>query len=253
MTLCGASTICWSGRVGRTRTARYSVRMPLDRLLTLSANLLPLVGVWWWGWNIFDVLILYWMQTVLLVIFTLLHVTKVSESGLGMITVNGRARPATRRDYLMIFSLVGGVFCAAHLLFLWVFFSGQLNRIVHGPVTFWQHMVIASGAWVALLLSFVGGLARYLLLPPRADVVRWIFRRIGLAERDEPPGNVDGMLAALFVRIFVMQAALIFGAMLVQSYGTIAPLMILIVLKTLIDFAGGLGGMPAGTIMASRK
>jgi hypothetical protein len=227
--------------------------MPLDRLLTLSANLLPLVGVWWWGWNIFDVLILYWMQTVLLVLFTLLHITKVPESSLGMITANGRARPATRRDYLMIFSLVGGVFCAAHLLFLWVFFSGQLNRIVHGPVTFWQHMVIASGAWVALLLNFIGGLSRYLLLPPRADVVRWVFRRIGLAERDEPPGNIDGMLAALFVRIFLMQAAIIFGAMLLQSYGTIAPLMILIVLKTLIDFAGGLGAMHARTITALRK
>ena len=227
--------------------------MLLDRLLALSANLLPLVGVWRWGWNIFDVLILYWMQTVLLVFFTLLHITKVPESGLGTITVNGRARPATRRDYLMIFSLVGGVFCAAHLLFLWVFFSGQLNRIVHGPVTFWQHMVIASGAWVALLLNLVGGLARYLLLPPRADVVRWVFRRIGLAERDEPPGNIDGMLAALFVRIFLMQAAIIFGAMLLQSYGTIAPLMILIVLKTLIDFAGGLGGMRSRTIMALRK
>jgi hypothetical protein len=245
MTPTGASTTCWSPHIGRTRAARYSVSMPLDRLLTLSANLLPLVGVWWWGWNIFDVLILYWMQTVLLVLFTLLHITKAPESGLGTITVNGRARPATRHDYLMIFSLVGGVFCAAHLLFLWVLFSGQLNRIVHGPVTFWQHMVIASGAWVALLLNLVGGLARYLLLPPRAGVVHWIFRRIGLAEQDEPPGNIDGMLAALFVRIFVMQAAIIVGAMLVRSYGTIAPLMILIVLKTLIDFAGGLGGMRA--------
>jgi hypothetical protein len=227
--------------------------MALDRFLTLCANLLPLVGVWRWNWNIFDVLILYWMQTGLLVLFTLLHITKAPEAGLGMITVNGRARPATRRDYLMIFGVMGGVFCAAHLLFLWVFFSGQLNRIVHGPVTFWQHMVIASGAWVALLLNLAGGLARYLLLPPRAGVVRWIFRCIGFAERDAPPENIDGMLAALFVRIFVMQAAIIFGAMLMQSYGTMAPLTILIVLKTLIDFAGGLGGMHARAITISRK
>jgi hypothetical protein len=132
--------------------------MALDRFLTLCANLLPLVGVWRWNWNIFDVLILYWMQTGLLVLFTLLHITKAPEAGLGMITVNGRARPATRRDYLMIFGVMGGVFCAAHLLFLWVFFSGQLNRIVHGPVTFWQHMVIASGAWVALCSISPAGL-----------------------------------------------------------------------------------------------
>src|SRR5882757_7220674 len=93
-----------------------------DRILTLFANLLPLAGVAWWNWNIFDVLILYWMQTVLLVVFTLLQITKLPESGLGNITVNGRVRPATRRDYPMIFSLIGSVFCAGHL-FSWCVFS----------------------------------------------------------------------------------------------------------------------------------
>ena len=224
-----------------------------DRILTLFANLLPLAGVWWWGWNIFDVLILYWMQTVLLVVFTLLQITKLPESGLGNITVNGRVRPATRRDYLMIFSLLGIVFCSGHLLFLWVFFSGQLNRIVHGPITFWQHMVIASGAWVALSLNLAGGLARYLLLPPRPAFVRWIGERIGLSDNDGPPDNIDAIFGALFVRIFVMQAAIIFGGMLVNSYGSIAALMILIVLKTLIDFSGGLNGARAGTITVQRK
>lgn len=227
--------------------------MHLDRLLTLIANLLPLVGVWRWNWNIFDVLILYWMQTLLLVFFTLLNITKMPEGGLGKLTVNGRERPATRRDNLLIFGAVGGVFCAAHLLFLWVLFSGQLDRLVHGPATFWHYMVIASGAWVALLFNVTGGLADYLLAPPRPDFVRRIFRRIGLADRDEPPGHIDSIFAALFVRIFVMQAAIIFGAMLVQSYGTMAPLVVLIVLKTLIDFAGGLRGMQSRVITASRK
>jgi hypothetical protein len=222
-----------------------------DRILALFANLLPLAGVWWWNWNIFDVLILYWMQTVLLVVFTLLQITKLPESGLGNITVNGRVRAATRRDYLMIFGAVGAVFCGAHLLFLWVFFSGQLNRIVHGPVTFWQHMVIANGAWVALALNLMGGLARYLLLPPRPAFVRWIGARIGLKENNA--SNIDAIFGTLFVRIFVMQAAIIFGAMLVDSYGSIAALMILIMLKTLIDFSGGLNGVRVSTLTALRK
>jgi hypothetical protein len=43
----------------------------------------------------------------------------------------------------------------------------------------------------------------------------------------------------LFWRIFAMQAAIIFGAMFVQSYkATNAPLYILIGLKTLVDLAG---------------
>jgi hypothetical protein len=153
----------------------------------------------------------------------------------------------------MIFTAIGVVFCSGHLLFLWVFFPGQLNRIVHGPVTFWQNMVIANGAWVALALNLTGALTRYLLSPPRPALVRRIGARIGLKENNAPTGTIDAIFGALFVRIFVMQAAIIFGGMLVNSYGSIAALMILIVLKTLIDFAGGLTGGRASTLTAPRK
>jgi hypothetical protein len=213
--------------------------MFLDPLLTLIANLLPLAGVWWWGWDAFEVLILYWMQTVLIVTFAVLNIAKVPEDGLGDIKVDGRTRRATRRDYILIFSAVGVVFCAAHLLFLWVFFSGDWSRTVRGPVTFWQTFVIRNGAWVALLLNLLAGLARYLVTPPRSAVVRWIGARIGLKEKSNAPaGKIDGLFTTLFVRIFAMQAAIIFGAMLLMSYGArTAPLMILIGLKTLFDLA----------------
>ena len=123
-------------------------------------------------------LILYWMQTVLVVAFALLNIGKL-PTGLGEIKVDGRARPATRRDYLMMFSAIGFVFCAAHLLFLWVFFSGDWHKAVHGPMTFWQTFVMSNGAWVALSLNLLAGLARYILTPPRAALVRWIGARIG--------------------------------------------------------------------------
>ena len=70
--------------------------MFLDRLLTLIANLLPLAGVWWWGWDTFEVLVLYWMQTVL---HRRLHGTahpQDSRNGLGMIKVDGRTRGRRR-------------------------------------------------------------------------------------------------------------------------------------------------------------
>jgi hypothetical protein len=213
--------------------------MILDRLFTLVANLLPLAGVWWWGWDAFEVLILYWMQTVLIVVFALLNIGKLPTEGLGEIKVDGRVRPATRRDYLMMFSGIGFVFCGAHLLFLWVFFSGDWHKAVHGPVTFWQTFVIRNGAWIALALNLIAGLARYILTPPRAALLRWIGARIGLKEKSQPGARIDTIFGALFIRIFVMQAAIILGAMLLTSYGAkTAPLMILIGLKTLFDLGG---------------
>jgi hypothetical protein len=212
----------------------------VDLIFTLVANLLPLAGVAWWGWDAFEVLILYWMQTVLIVVFALLNIGKLPPTGLGEIKVDGRTRPATRRDYLMMFSVIGVVFCAAHLLFLWVFFAGAWSKVVSGPVTFWQAFVIRNGAWMALGLNLLAGLARYLLTPPHGALVRWIGTRIGLKQKPKPGARIDTIFGALFIRIFVMQAAIIFGAMLLMSYGArTAPLMILIGLKTLFDLGGG--------------
>lgn len=228
--------------------------MVLDRILTLAANLLPLAGVWWWGWDVFEVLILYWIQTVLVVFFMLLHIRKLPLAGLGEIKVNGRMRPATHRDHTFLFGGIGFVFCAGHLGFLWVFFSGDWHKVVHGPTTFWQAFVIANGAWLALSLNLVGGLARYLLRPPRSALIRWIGKRLGLRETtNEPSGDIDGLSLTLFTRIFAMQAAIIFGAMLLKSYGaTTAPLLILIGLKTLFDFGASFPA-PAATVTVSRK
>jgi Family of unknown function (DUF6498) len=212
--------------------------MILERILTLIANLIPLAGVWWWGWDVFQILVLYWMQTVLVVAWMLLHLHKLSRDKLGDITVNGRVRPATRRDLLFVFGATGFAFCGAHLLFLWLFFSGDWSKLVRGPASFWQHMVIASGAWLPLLVNVVAGAASYLLAPPRSAPVRRIAGLFGVVDREVPEdlGNVVGTMLG---RVVLMQVAIIFGAMFARGYGTsMAPLLILIGLKTLSDLSG---------------
>ncbi len=213
--------------------------MYLDRILTLVSNLIPLAGVWWWGWDVFQVLILFWMQTVLVVAFTLAHIHKLPATALGDITVNGVVRPATHRDLLLLIGAVGLVFCAAHLLFLWVIFSGDWSKRVHGPVSFWQQMVIASGLWAPLLVALLAGMVGYVLTPPRPAFARRLGVRMGLADGSQSPEDLGNLLLGMFKRIVLMQVAIIFGGMLANSYGSMAPLMILIGLKALFDLGSG--------------
>jgi hypothetical protein len=226
--------------------------MHLVRILTFVANLIPLAGVWWWGWDVFQILVLYWMQTVLVVAFTLLHLHKLSSEKLGDITVNGVKRPATNRDLVLLMGGVGFVFCAAHGLFLWVLFSGEWSARVHGPVTFWQHMVIDSGAWGPLLINVIAGAVSYIETPPWSAPMRWIAERIGLTEQSHADGDVGSVVGPMLGRVVLMQVAIIFGGMLVRTYGSMAPLLILIGLKTLADLSGH---VPAGavTMMTGNK
>lgn len=128
---------------------------------------LPLAGVTWWGRDVFEILILFWMQTALVVAFTLLHIHKLRGDQLGEITVNGVVRPATHRDLLLIVGAVELVFCGVHFLFLSVLFSGDRGKLVHGPSSFVQHLVVANGVWLALATSFVAGIVSYVMTPPR--------------------------------------------------------------------------------------
>lgn len=43
-------------------------------LFVLAANLLPLAGVWFWGWDAFVVLMVYWAETVIVAGWTLARI-----------------------------------------------------------------------------------------------------------------------------------------------------------------------------------
>ena len=68
--------------------------------------------------------------------------------------------------------------------------------------------------------------------------MRRIAGLFGIADREVPEdlGNVVGTMLG---RVVLMQVAIIFGAMFARGYGTsMAPLLILIGLKTLSDLSG---------------
>jgi hypothetical protein len=52
-----------------------------------------------------------------------------------------------------------------------------------------------------------------------------------------PAGSLGGEIVMLYVRVVIMQIAIIFGAFLSILLGSMAPFVILILLKTVVDVA----------------
>lgn len=78
-------------------------------MTSLIANLIPLYGVLHWQWDAFQLLMLYWTETVIIAFWTILGITRVPVSQLGTSTVNGRARPATHKSLCGFFTLVAAI------------------------------------------------------------------------------------------------------------------------------------------------
>jgi hypothetical protein len=210
----------------------------MARLIVLAANLLPLAGVWFWGWDAFQVLMLYWAETVIVALWTLARIATMPDPG----RAAGAGRIVINAGKTAFFALHSGIFIAVHLVFLLTLFSGEWAGRMSRPLAFLDALFIESGAWVALLLAFIAGLIAFVTATPQPTVVTWFLNRFGRRraafaphEPDSDTDHLSPVISALYTRIIVMQFGIIFGAWLANSFGNHGPLMIVIVLKSVIE------------------
>ena len=216
----------------------WTPALVLHNLLAFAGNMLQVYGVMVWGWDMFQILMLYWMETAVIGFWALLRLAILPGGLLGEMTVNGRVVAATNRLLLQMFVPFVAISMAAHLLILWAVFSGASAAGVHGPASFVSKFVVASGAWQPLLFTFLAGAAGFHQSPKRHDFARAVrlLPQRQTADASNPHGDgVGAAIGGTLARIVMLQVATIIGGMLARSWGTTAPWLILIGLKTLTD------------------
>lgn len=194
-------------------------------VLAFAGNMLQVYGVLYWGWDMFPILMLYWMETGVIAFWALLRLAVLPAGLLGEMTVNGRVVAATSTLLLQMFAPFVAISMASHLMILWVMFSGANAGNVHGPISFASKFMIASGAWVPLLFTLLAGAVGFYQCPKRDDFARAIRDRLPPPRQlVAVPSNqgADGVTPAI-------------GGMFARTYGSMAPWLVLIGLKTLSD------------------
>jgi hypothetical protein len=203
-------------------------------LLLIAANLLPLAGVVFWGWDAFELLMLYWMETAVIAFWTILRVaTPLSSAATG---AGGAPRIGGAIGTALFFTVHAGIFMAVHFVFLWTLFAGPWAERIHTPADFFRVLVIGEGLWLPLGVLF--------LVRGAQDLWDRLARR--LAGDAAPPPTTGQLLTGLYARIVVMQLTILASGAFAIFTGSIVALILLIALKTLVDlgfdrFAGGAG------------
>ncbi|HEY8269049.1 MAG TPA: DUF6498-containing protein, partial [Xanthobacteraceae bacterium] len=126
---------------------------PASILLVLT-NLVPLIGVIWWGWDAFLLLMLYWMETAIIAFWTYLGIATMPR-GIGAVEQSLVGRIVARSGLLLFFVVHSGIFMSVHFMFLWTLFAGAWARKVHGPEDFVREIVLQTGLWLPLLFMFL--------------------------------------------------------------------------------------------------
>jgi hypothetical protein len=209
----------------------------LAALASAAFNLTPLYGVYAWGWDAFQLLLLYWAETVVLFACALVHIRFIPTAQLGTMIVNGRTVVPTHCGLMGFFALSAVPFIAGHFFFISVLFSGDWFKRLHGLGDAMHAFLIASGAWKPLMMAALAGAIDVLIGEFHPAFVDALARRVHLVwRRGKPvPDAFGSIIGGVYARILLTQAGVIFGGMALQRYGTMAPLAIVVGLKTLLD------------------
>ena len=177
-------------------------------LLLIAANLIPLAGVLWFGWDIGNLFLLFWLESAIIGLFNVLKMFVIDK---------------WQTVFMGPFFIAHyGIFMSGHLLFIFGFF---LEGEEGGSMSLEAVSGILQSMWPAVLALFIShgfsflenfiGKKEYLLLSIRHQM-------------HEP-----------YKRIIVMHITIIFGGFMVLALNApVLALVLLILLKTGMDLAG---------------
>lgn len=178
-------------------------------LTLILANLIPLFGVWIAGWDIGQIMLLFWAESAIIGYYNLCKMWKVGRWSLLF--------------YGPFFIGHYGAFMAVHLLFIYSLFIGDLasdaqvsrNQVLNDMQTLWP-------ALLGLLISH--GISYY----------------INFVKTNKSQGRTMAkQMQEPYRRVMIMHVTLIFGGFLTLSFGTsIGALMLLLLLKVAADLRG---------------
>jgi len=196
----------------------------------IAANIIPLIGVIFFGWDLKFILVLYWLENVVLGIFNVIK----------MLLVNDGTSTPNRLFNTGFFTVHYGGFCAIHGVILFGFLgislpdtSGSIGgqdtdfilvevfSLIQPTISHLHHLFGSN-----FILSFIA-----LFISHGFSLIDNFF-----AKGERNLLSVKKLFGLPYSRIVVLHVTIILGGMLVQELGSPVPMLALLVcLKILID------------------
>jgi hypothetical protein len=180
----------------------------LSMAVLIAANLMPLAGVLFFGWDLANVLVLFWAESAVIGFYTVLKmlVTGKLWAIFGVVFFLGHF----------------GGFMAMHFLFIYLMFIRGIHAVGPEPGVRVALLKIFVPLWIPLAALFV------------SHGVSFVSNFLG--QREYERTSVQALMAAPYGRIVAMQLTVIFGGWVVLLLNNPVPaLATLVVMKTAMD------------------
>ena len=198
---------CRNRDSGSRLIGRYSIAV------LIAANLLPLIGVLLWEWDVFFLLLLFWCENIIIGVF-----------GIARLIVAGESENAVEGLFLPAFFLVHyGGFMFGHFMLLFALYSSHAAGAGQAaePADYYR-MAIENLNWIAVVALFVSH--------------GWSFIENYMGKREYENLRPGAAMALPYRRMMITHVALLVGGFfLVEQGQPLAGLVLLVLLKIVLD------------------
>lgn len=183
----------------------------------IGANLLPLYGVLFLGWQVFPVIFLFWLENVIIGVFNVLRITFFSSD-----------KPLSWLAKIFMapfFCFHYGMFCFVHGIFVVGIFGKTFLPQAHFP---------SLPGIVAGLINTENGFGLSVLAITLSHGFSFLYNYLGTGEFKRT--TFDDLMRQPYARVAVLHITLLLGTFLVIVLKTtVVGLLLLIMLKIGID------------------
>lgn len=182
-------------------------------------NLIPLAGVFWFGWDVSVIIFLYWLENV---IIGLLNIPKILSCRAGP-----KAAPQRRESF-------------GSLIFLAVFFSFHYGMFCYGHYRFLSETYDTLPEWGGIFSALFSPLLFWSLLGLTLSHITSMFVNFyGRGEYKTRSANTQMFMP--YSRVVILHVVIVFGGALAVAMGQgLAMLVLLVAIKIGFDLAAHL-------------
>ncbi len=207
----------------------------------IAVNLLPIAGVLFWDWNVFEIVSLYWFENVVIGAVNILKML-TATGDLTDIQTSHLKDPPEMPDYLRdpagggiishgiklflipFFTIHYGMFCFVHGIFVFALLGGRGGRMMSGdPLSGMGRMAsrISDSGGIWFILAIIG-----------SHLFSYAFNFIGKGEFRRT--SAPALMVAPYGRIVVLHIAIILGAFVIAALGSPVFLLILLIVGKIV-------------------
>jgi hypothetical protein len=202
--------------VARVPQKENRAERPLSAWVLVAANLVPLAGVLFWGWDVFALLLLFWMENVVVGLFFALRMLFVDleESALWL----------AKLFMVPFFCVHYGMFTAVHGVFVFMLFGqGKYRAEGLNALAPAARAAADNPQWLPLAVLVASHLFSF----------AWNY----LYRGEFRGAQLSRLMAQPYGRVVVLHVAIILGGIAAMMLGSpLWALLVLLGLKVALDF-----------------